>query len=453
MVLLMSTILVTVDALRADHLGQYGYSRETMPVLDDLLDEGATTFTAAYANGTYTGISLPSILTSRYRGDEYVRSGPTVASALPDDVATAAIHSNTFFASKFDDVHGTDTYEDFYGESAHGEDVSAANRLSRRVFDAVRPMVQRAGLMDLARTIQEAVLPASLIHEVAIYESAETTTDRALEWLAGVDGDFFLWVHYMEPHRPYGVNVDDPAFGEALDRSSILDLMAEAGINPDRITDEQRRRLVDLYDSDLVYTSEHVARLFDWLRAEGRWNDTDVILTADHGEEFGEHGYYFHRNRPYDELLHVPLVVKSDRGDGGTIDEQRELLDVAPTICASHGVDPPATFLGRDLFESGPRDVVATGSFRDDGPVVASRGDGWKYIHVGGDGGGEELYDLAADPGERRNVAADNPDVAEVRRGAISEDLFHGDGASGVPDAEDVSDDVEQRLEGLGYLE
>jgi arylsulfatase A-like enzyme len=257
----------------------------------------------------------------------------------------------------------------------------------------------------------------------------------------------------MEPHRPYGVNVDDPAFGDALDRSTILDLMADAGINPDRITDERRRRLIDLYDSDLVYTSEHVARLFAWLKREGRWDDTDVVLTADHGEEFGEHGRYFHRNRPYDELLSVPLVVKSDRGPGGTRDEQRELLDVAPTICASHGVEPPAAFLGRDVFEGGPRSVVATGSFRDDGPVVAGRADGWKYIHVGGDGASEELYDLSSDPGERHNVAAENPGVVEAQRDAIPENLFRGDGASGVPDAEDVSDDVEQRLEGLGYLE
>ncbi|MFB6129207.1 MAG: sulfatase [Salinigranum sp.] len=325
-----------------------------------------------------------------------------------------------------------------------------SNRISRRIFDTVRPGVRRIGLMDVARRVQERVLPPSLIHEIAHYESATTTTDRALEWLDG-RGEFFLWVHYMEPHRPYGINLENSAYGESMRRSEVLDLMATAGVRPDRISPVDRRRLVDLYDSDLRYTSEQLGRLFDALRRRGRWEETDVVLTADHGEEFGEHGSYFHRNRPYDELLHVPLFVRSGRTDGGVVDEQRELLDVAPTICEFHGVDPPESFLGRSLFSGGPRRVVSTGSFRDDGQVVAARWDGWKYVRL--ERGSDELYDLDADPGERRNVVDQYPAVAARYREAVPGRLFDGGGDPDLPDASDLDGDARRRLEGLGYLE
>jgi len=455
----MSSLLVTVDALRASHLAQYGYDRDTFPVLDELLDAEGTHFRAAFANGTNTKISLPSILCSQYVAGDAIQAGPTVASALPESVSTAGIHSNTYFGGVGTDVPGFDTFEDFGVSGTDGASQGPARkRLFRRAMDVVRPAVERLGVRPAAERVQQAIFPASMIHEFSVYEDAETTTDRALAWLDGVGGDFFLWVHYMDPHRPYGMDLDDPAYTRPADESEIADLMSTAGVQPDSLTDEQRRRIVDLYDSDIRYTATHVSRLFDGLREDGRWDDLDVILTADHGEEFGDHGSYFHRNRPYDELIHVPLAVK--RGDGGvdadgdrapaTVDGQRELLDVAPTICSFHGVSAPPAFEGEPLFEGGPRTVRATGSFNDDVQVVAARDDGWKYIAVGDDR--EELYDLSADPGEQADRAAEDPARCEQLRDAIPRHLFEA--RSGRrPDAEDVDEDVAQRLEELGYME
>ncbi|WP_311172587.1 sulfatase [Halobellus ordinarius] len=453
----MSSLLVTVDALRASHLAQYGYDRDTFPVLDDLLDTGGTHFRAAFANGTNTKISLPSILCSQYIAREAIQEGPTVASALPESVSTAGIHSNTYFGGVGTDVPGFDTFEDF---GVSGTD--SANRgpphkrLFRQTMDVVRPVVERLGVRSAAERIQQVIFPASMIHEFSVYEDAETTTDRALTWLEDVDGEFFLWVHYMDPHRPYGMDLDDPVYTQPADEAEIADLMSTAGVQPDSLTDEQQRRIVDLYDSDVRYTSNHVGRLFDWLRERGLWDDLDVILTADHGEEFCDHGSYFHRNRPYDELIHVPLAVK--RGDGrdgdddapSTVKEQRELLDVAPTVCSFHGVSPPSAFEGEPLFEGDPRTVFATGSFNDDGQVVAARDGDWKYIDVAG--GSEELYDLSADPGEGENLAEEDPEHCDRLRDTIPRHLFESQPA-GRPDAEDVDEDVAQRLEELGYME
>jgi arylsulfatase A-like enzyme len=449
----VNTLLVTVDALRADHTRRHGYDRDTFPVLDRLAGSG-TGFDAAFANGTNTGISMPSLLTSRYRGDAAGGSGPTVATALPEPVAAGLIHSNTYFATRVPSPAGFDTVDDFGVGGGTTDDgtvggdgtLSAGHRAFRRTVEAVKPAVETLGVADAAQRLQEAVVPARLIHEASVYASAERTTDRALDWIGGAEEPFFLWVHYMDPHRPYGIDFDDPAYGPPADRDTIHDLMATAGIRPDRIGSDDRRRIVDLYDSDLRYTSAHVDRLFDGLRDRGLWTDTNVLLTADHGEEFGDHGRYFHRNRPYDELIHVPLAVKraeTAAADGPAVDAvegQRELLDVAPTVCRLHGVAPPDAFLGTDLFAGDSRRVIATGSFDADAPAAGARWDGRKYVTVGDD---EELYDLDDDPAEQTNRAASRPDVCREYRRRIPDRLLDSADA-GVP--EGVDDDVAERL-------
>ena len=445
----MDTILITVDALRADHLSQYGYDRETMPVVDRFVGEDGTLFENAFANGTHTGISLPSMLTSRYLGDDPATRGPTVASALPDDVTSIGVHSNTYFATRIGRPAGFDVFEDFgIAESDEERVRSTRQRIFRRTMDTVRPTVERLGLRRVAESVQRACFPSHLIHESTPYETAETTTDRALELVSAVDGDIFLWVHYMDPHRPFCMHIDDPAFGdENPSGDEVHTLMSHAGINPKKVSDEDRRRLVDLYDSELRYTSDQIDRLVDGLRERGRWDDAQVAFTADHGEEFGEHGYYFHRNRPYDELIHVPLVVRGPDTSGGRVAEQRELLDVAPTVCAAHGVEPPRGFLGRGLFEAGERRLIATGSFLDSAPVVGARWEGWKFISAGDE---RELYDLAADPGERTDVSATNPDRVDEFETEIPARLYDEDHSAVPTDADEA---VNQRLEELGYLE
>lgn len=459
----MNTLLVTVDALRADHTAQHGYDRDTFPVLDRV-GEAGTRFTAAFANGTNTGVSMPSLCTSRYRGVDPGRTGPTMASVLPDDVATGLVHSNAYFAARLPDPAGFDTVDDFGvgGEHSGGDSESGGNvddgatlspghRAFRALVAGVKPPIEALGLADLAERVEEAVVPARFIHEASVYADGPATTARALDWIGGVDEPFVCWVHYMDPHRPYGIDLDDPAYGPPADRDRIHDLMATAAIHPDRIGPDERERIVDLYDSDLRYTSRAIDALFDGLQDRGLWSDTNVVLTADHGEEFGDHGRYFHRNRPYDELLHVPLAAKraADAANGDpayrTVDAQRELLDLAPTVAAFHDVDPPAAFRGTRLFAGGRRRVIATGSFDADAPAVGARWDGHKYIAVGED---EELYDLDDDPRETDDRAASAPDTCRAYRVEIPDHLLDTADA-GVPDG--VDDAVEKRLSDLGY--
>lgn len=449
----MQTVLVTVDAARADHLGQYGYGRDTMPVVDRLAD-GGVCYERAYANGTNTGVSLPSLLSSRYRGASALRSTTDLASTLTSgDVATAGFHSNALFANRVGTPTGFDHYEDFDVAAAEEEEnrSSAVERAYSSVVDVLRPIVERLGVRSRAESVQQFLLPASLVHEFSVYEDAADVTDAALAWAREhADEDFFLWVHYMDPHRPYGIADVDPAFGDPAEESEIRSLMSKAGLRPDAVTDAERQRVIDLYDSDLRYTSDQIDRLLDGFDAAGV-EDPGIVLTADHGEEFGEHGEFFHRNRPYDELLHVPLVVSppsTESPDEAVVEAPRELLDVAPQILEWHGIERPEQFQGRPLDEAGERRVVATGSFVETNQVVAGRWDGWKFIQVAS--GKTELYDLEADPGETDDLASDRTDVVEEFEDAIPAELYEGD-----PVTVDAGGDeaVQRRLSELGYLE
>jgi arylsulfatase A-like enzyme len=449
----MKSVLLTIDALRADHLGQYGYERDTMPALDRLVDVG-TRYELGFANGTNTGISLPSLLTSRYFGTESAIEGPNVATAIGGTgAATAGFHSNTLFSNRVPRVAGFDYYEDYgSNEGGGGTSVEASvwERVYQRLVDTLRPIVEQVGVREYAETVQEFVFPTSLVHDPSVYVDAETLTDDVLAWVREhADEEFFLWVHYMDPHRPYGIDVEEPEFGEPTAESEIRNLMSKAGIHPEKVTDSERERMLDLYDSDIRYTSEQISRLFDLFEELNIWEETGFIFTADHGEEFAEHGYYYHRNRPYDELLHVPLVVKEPDNENSdrVVSSQRELLDVAPSLCSWHGAKAPQEFRGVRLTDGERRETVATGSFVEQDHVVAGRWDGWKYIAVGD--AEIDLFDLQADPEETYDVSSDHAEVIEEFEAAIPESVFAGE-----PVAVEADDEgVRRRLEGLGYLE
>jgi len=455
----MKTLLLTVDALRADHLGQYGYERDTMPVLDNLVGEG-TQFESAFANGTYTRISVPSFQTSRYLAYENLDAMPKLAPALEaGGTETAVIGTQTGIGL----VHGGFEYGETIdlGRDEKFDKANADRPLGEllkyrvnKVATKVSQGLQRRGADKLYEALRKPYrkLYPETPFEHSGYTSAEVVTDRVIDWFEETEReDFFLWVHYMEAHRPYGVHDDRPAYLDGpVEQERVRDLMKTAGTDPDAVSEAERQLMIDLYDSDVRYCSRHIARLFDYLRDRGLWDETNLLFSSDHGEEFYEHGKYFHRNYPYDELIHVPLVAKRARGPAGgeTVTEQRQLLDLAPTICQFHGLDPERyDFQGMSLFEGDGREVVALGQPNDRDPAVAVRHDGWKYIETGE---GERLYDLTADPAETENVVDDNPDVASRLERCIPDLVFERD----VEEPRQPEDEVDrEQLEALGYME
>ncbi len=244
----------------------------------------------------------------------------------------------------------------------------------------------------------------------------------------------------------------------------ILGLSAEARtIPPDHLED-----VIALYDGEIRYADEQLGRLFSWLRERGISEDTTILVTSDHGEEFSDHGSMEgHQWTLYDEVLHVPLVLRvPGQVEGVTVDDLVDLLDVAPTLLHSAGLASYPEFEGRSLL-SRNRETIAGRDphlfsrierFNEKSAVRTER---YKLIHTVDTGTnafgfairpGYELYDLQSDPGERLNVYSERPAVARE----LSERLEHwlGDATpSGVEELPPFSDEERRMLEDLGYVE
>jgi arylsulfatase A-like enzyme len=234
---------------------------------------------------------------------------------------------------------------------------------------------------------------------------------RAVEsWLSETPPQpFFLLVHYMDPHDPY---FEIPYNGRGVARVS------EPNPPPSYAAEYK-----ELYDQDVVYFDDHLSALLEDLHNRGLYEDSVVILTADHGEEFQEHGGWWHGTTLYEEQVYVPLIVKrAQEPKPGTTDAGfARTLDIAPTLMAAAGVPIASDFRGVDLFGR-MRGTASSTLFAEEdleGNVLTSLRHGdWKIITANQDNprGLEplELYNLAEDPGEKRNLAGDKPE--EVAR-------------------------------------
>ena len=448
----MNTILITVDALRADHLKQYGYDRDTIPVLDRLVNDGVI-FKNAFSNAPYTRISVPAIHSSVRLAHTHLEQLPTISGELGNrGMTTACIGTRTGFKSAEGDLH-FDTYVTLGRDEYHKKSHSSKS-LPAQVRDDIVSTVETViepypRIYNIGKTVYDS-LPSSLsTFGYSGYTSAKNVTDSSINWVnQHTDEDFFLWIHYMEGHRPYGVHNDNPKYTTTVSNDRIRGLMKKAGTEPSKVTTMEHKLLVDLYDSDLRYFSDHLERLFDHLEELNLWTDSNIIFTSDHGEEFYDNKKYFHRNIPYDKNIHVPLLIKHPNASKKEISSQRELIDIAPTILDFHNLTPPTTFEGEHLFSNTPRKIIATGSQQNPDPVVAGRWNGFKYIYTPTQ---EYLFDITEDPLENNNLADVKPDLCKQYREAIPDKYFSEDIAEELREPDDEID--KERLEALGYLE
>jgi arylsulfatase A-like enzyme len=314
--------------------------------------------------------------------------------------------------------------------------------------------------------------------DVLPFEGGETLSEQALDWLSHPrDQPFFLWLHYMDVHYPYLPRVSHHRLSDygrfAL---SLLCLLLKRYAYP-------RRVLLDLYNDRIRDIDGILSRLLARLQADGLLQDTVLVLTADHGEEFWEHGGWTHSAKLYDELLRVPLLIKGPGlPQGLVVDEQVGMIDLVPTLLDLLGIAERApSFQGTSILpwiegdrDGPPTEVVCSGEVHVGGRwppfwgqdhqnktlyrIRSCRSEGWKYI---GDeeGNQEELYNLGLDPGETKNLAASDPDRLRQFR-SIVEAHFSGlealeptaVGADDEPLTPEEEEEIVKRLRSLGYF-
>ena len=325
-------ILLTVDALRADHLSGSGYDRPTTPELDRFADANVS-YEHAYAVSTQTREAAPPIVTGQWP-EAFAASGYTQLEApLPERLATAgyrtgAFHSNPFLSR----AYGYDTgFETFFDDLYLG-----SNRWLALAQKALEKYVFGRG---------EYYARAPEIHE------------RALSWIDSVDdGPFFCWNHYMDVHGPY--HPPEQRFADrALSAPEAESLFRQSWNAPETLTDDQRTLLADFYDDELRCLDSEIGAFLDALDDREILSESLVVLTADHGELLGEDGLFSHPRRLREELLHVPLIVSTPRGASATVSPPVSTLAVAPTLAESAGLSQDA-MAGTSLLDDGePRRV------------------------------------------------------------------------------------------------
>lgn len=421
-------ILVTVDTLRPDHLSAYGYPRPTSPVLERLVREEAVRFDRAYAPAPWTLPSMTSLFTSLDPNRHGVEDRGT---ALASEIVTLA----TAFGAQ--GWHTASFVTHIYVSSLFGLD---------------------NGFREF--------------HELSIHSEfgegfqlrADAVNDRVLPWItARGDDRYFLHVHYFDPHwdydapEPYGTMFTDPAYrGDASGEWTYLEQFVPSDR---RMAPADLAHVVGLYDGEIRFTDGEIGRLFDHLERLDLWDDSVVIVTSDHGEEFQEHGSVHHIRTLYEEVLRVPLIVKPVAGAVAStrrqVSETVRTIDVAPTALELAGLTVPRAFEGASLVpllrDPGKDRAVYARTVRHGADKEALVRGWWKVIRTLAETGQAEIYDLASDPGELRSLAGT---TAATERELTAELAGLAErrciGCAGTTVAE-LSDVQIERLQALGY--
>ncbi|HZR81642.1 MAG TPA: sulfatase [Candidatus Binatia bacterium] len=428
-----NVLLYVIDTLRADHLGCYGYPLATSPHIDALAREGVL-FERTVAQASWTKPAVASLLTGL---DPLAHGATSLRQAIRPGVATlaerlaaqgwetAAFVTNVNVSAPFGFARGFETFEYL------PEDESRPSRH---------------------------VLSDALGQEVARW--LDRTHDRP----------FFLWVHSTDPHAPY---TPPPELAErfrpgrgngAPPGADPIALGRRARGEGTSLSPAEVPEIVALYDGEIAFNDASLGALLDELRRRGLYDSTLIVVTADHGEEFGDHGGFDHGHTLYEELIRVPLVVRLPAGRlaGARRAAMARQIDLVPTLLDQLGIAPDPDLPGRSLFardgaEAGPVEAFShTRLARRELAAITS--ESWKSVqHLAGARREDvEVFDLAGDPHEHESIARRRPVTVgyaaqSIRRAIAAGAAGASAGRGGHAPVVDRA--TEERLRALGYAE
>ena len=419
-----SIVVITVDALRADHVSSYGYSKSTSPNIDRLIAQGLR-FERAWTPEPLTGPAMCSMVTGlEPHAHAATRNGlrmQTGLNSLPKTLSENGWKTAAFVGTWTLKNNLTLLGEHFetYGE-----------RLERKRW---------FGILNSEAT-------------------CEDVTDDALDWLGeerkkGPDKPFFLWVHYIEPHAPYRFHKD---YADRLD------------VNDDQLTKKDR------YDTEIAAVDTSIERLLTGIRQAVEEKDLIVVLTADHGESLGEHNYWGHGRYLYEPSLRIPLgIVWPGVIPAGTVSSQATLLDIMPTLLDLVGLEIPDGLPGESWAPTirGASEIAERvgcyqahrGAVHGDSARESDRKRSKGLLWVGViDGDTKEMikvsrqliqiYDIAADPGELETLAPVDAKPSDDLAACLAR-VAEGLGSLDKLATQKLDDETVEKLRALGYLE
>jgi arylsulfatase A-like enzyme len=368
-------ILITVDCLRADRVAQSGNHRAITPFLDSLADESFV-FRNAYASGIPTYYSLPSLLASRYPlalGRDAIGIAPgesTIATELKECgfQSAAFVAGNPYVCAE----HGYDSGFDVFQNCLSADEIEFAEDKNCSPHKSLRGRANRLiskachGLPALGAAYDEIYFQycqkavrndSSSFDNLRRFPSADVIVDRAIAWLQqNCAAPFFLWLHLMDPHAPYYPKAEAlQEMGSELDLAEarrLNSLWAREDLSSRRLL-KSRESVESLYDSGVRWADRQIGRLANRLVELNLWDQCALAVTADHGEEFLDHGGKFHPPvNLYEEIIRVPLLMRvPGHPKGRDVKHPIGLIDLAPTLFDTLDIPVPASFRGRSCWQ------------------------------------------------------------------------------------------------------
>jgi len=435
-----NVLLILVDTLRADHLSGYGHHRNTSPHLDRLARQGLL-FTAAAAPASWTIPSVAATLTGRYPGSENIGHGQLAG--IPD---------------------GTPTLAGLLGGAGYSTAGFAANAL----LDHFRGFHRGFGHYFFAPYTDNQF-------------TAEELNRRALDWFEHHgDERYFCFLHYMDPHNPYdpppfNSEPEDPDSPTAWQEGNVRALIAgQVKVE----TADDLERINRFYDEEVRYVDRQIGLLLARLQRRGLLDNTVVLISADHGEELHDRGNWGHGFTLYEELIHVPLIIRlpdTMNRAAGLVEAPVSLVDVMPTIASLAGIPlPDGDFPGRSLLEPAGERFLRSGIWGKRAPDLYAVSSGSrKYIYLKDLPGGREdfrnskrfgtvreiagaemFFDIHSDPGEQHDITGEMPAVEAALREEMEHWLAEMGMATSPGQAEQgkLDRELEEKLRAMGYM-
>lgn len=436
-----AVILITIDALRADHLKSYGYHRNTAPNLEKFAED-STIFLNAITNGPETPTSFSSIFTSilPFLDGGYSPLPPQKIS-MPQllkeyGIYTYSIHSNPNLGRYFNYDRAFDVFLD--GERYKKQSTDNIKELLsfyvKKILDynniMNRLMYRLRGFNKIKSWLRKKIpiLTDILLPFTPIAYNAPYIVNKLISFLNTPKNSFFIWAHFMDVHSPYNpptrnvLNFREKDFN--ITEREFLTNKVYPRAKGVKITSKMVEDLKILYDSEIHFVDEYLEKLFKVIENQIK-KKCLIIITSDHGESFYEHGLFGHQGTVYDEVLKVPLIIAEigKKSKKSQISNTVQLIDIAPTILDYFGIEIPETFQGTsllplirgELFKQ--KKIVISECYQKNGIMKRNRHNGfillairkqeWKYI-FDEEKKTEFLFNIDEDPQEKNNLIKRN---------------------------------------------
>ena len=446
-------ILITIDALRKDHLSSYNYKRKTDPNLKKF-SRDALKFNKAYTNGPETPSAFSALFSSQF---PYSNGGfsplPIQKVIFPqilqeNGINTYAIHSNPNLGRFFNYHRGFDTFLD--GERYKSNERNNHRRSLKHYF--IKKIKKKVNFRDIRKKLMYTLIGFNKIKNwlrkkipkltdlllpfTPIAYNAPYITEKLIKFLNNNSAPIFIWAHYMDVHSPFNPPDQDV---EVLKLNT--ELKYNRGLLIDKIynhpsqyniTQEIIENLKALYDAEIHFVDRQLKNFFSFLEYKFKKNCL-IIITADHGESFFEHGYFNHQGNVFEELLEIPLIMKQlgRKPNKNIFNDPVQLLDIAPTILDFYDIKIPEYYKGQSLlpFLKGesinPPKYIFSETYQKEGIMKRNHQEGyillsikkgeWKYI-FDEEKGKELLFNLKYDKEEENNVIEKKTKIAEEFR-------------------------------------